>query len=154
MFSLKWYNCKSHIQGFQRFQNRSYNIYIVGINGLDKGIGPWAAPEDTKEPEDKQVLVKGSRLLGRGRVLVTTSRWCCPRRQTSSGNRVEAWSLTTQQVLGSGQPMLGRRISFGERRVNRELRNIWEKNCYHHIEWSAPNQLVALMWRWCLNSDL
>ena len=33
----------------------------MGINGLDKGIGPWATLEDAKEPEDKQVLVKASK---------------------------------------------------------------------------------------------
>ena len=43
--------------------------------------------------------------------------------------------------------MLGRRISLGKRRVNRELRNIWEKRSYHHIECFAPNQLATLMWR-------
>ena len=36
----------------------------MGISGLDKGIGPWAAPEDVREPEDKPVLVKVSRLSG------------------------------------------------------------------------------------------
>ena len=46
----------------------------MGINGSDKGIGSWAVPEDAKEPEDKQVLVKASRLLGRRRELVTTSK--------------------------------------------------------------------------------
>ena len=25
----------------------------VGIRGPNKDIGPWAAPEDVKEPEDK-----------------------------------------------------------------------------------------------------
>ena len=25
----------------------------VGMKGLDKDIGPWAAPEDVKEPEDR-----------------------------------------------------------------------------------------------------
>ena len=34
----------------------------VGMSGSDKGIGPWAVPEDVGEPEDKLVLVKGSRL--------------------------------------------------------------------------------------------
>ena len=78
----------------------------VGINGSDKGIGLWVAPKDAKESEDKQVWVKASKLLGRGRELVMTSRWCCPRRQTSSENKVEAWSPITQQVLGNGQPCL------------------------------------------------
>ena len=49
-------------------------ISFVGINGLDKGIGPCATPEDVKEPKDKPVLVKASRLSGRGQELVTTSR--------------------------------------------------------------------------------
>ena len=37
----------------------------------DKDIGSWAALEDVNEPEDRQVLVKVSRILGRGRGLVT-----------------------------------------------------------------------------------
>ena len=41
--------------------------------------------------------------------------------------------------------MLGRRISLGEKKVNRELRNIWEKRYYHPIECFAPNQLAVLM---------
>jgi len=65
------------------------------MKGSDKGIGPWAAPEDAKEPEGKQVLVKASRLLGRGWGLVATSKWRCSRSQTSSENKMEAWSPTT-----------------------------------------------------------
>ena len=44
------------------------------MKGLDKGTGPWVAPEDAKQPEGKQVLVKASRLLGQGRGLVATSK--------------------------------------------------------------------------------
>ena len=40
------------------------HIYIMGISDLDKGIGPWIAPEDVEELEDKLVLVKVSRLSG------------------------------------------------------------------------------------------
>ena len=36
----------------------------VGMKGLDKDIGLWAVLKDVKEPEDRQVLVKTSRLLG------------------------------------------------------------------------------------------
>ena len=43
--------------------------------------------------------------------------------------------------------MLGRRISLGEKRFNRELRNIWEESCYHRIKCSAPNQLTTLIWK-------
>ena len=39
-------------------------IYIVGISGSNKGIGPWVAPEDVGEPEDKLVSVKVSKLSG------------------------------------------------------------------------------------------
>ena len=46
----------------------------VGMKGSDNDIGPWAVPEDVKEPEDRQVLVKTSRLLGRGRGLVIINR--------------------------------------------------------------------------------
>ena len=122
---------------------------FVGINGLDKGIGPWATPEDVKEPEDKPVLVKASRLSGRGQELVTTSRWNCPR-------RVEAeWKPEARPPTSTRKwtTMHGRRISLRERRVNREWRNIWEESCYDCIKYSAPNQLAALMWRWYLNSD-
>jgi len=38
--------------------------YPVGMKGPDKDIGLWAAPKDVKEPEDRQVLVKVSKLLG------------------------------------------------------------------------------------------
>ena len=60
------------------------------MKGSDKDIGPWAIPEDVKELEDKQVLVKANRLLGRGRGLVTTRRWCYPRSHPFSANGVEA----------------------------------------------------------------
>ena len=33
-----------------------YSIHILGINGLNKGIGPWAAPEDIIKPDDKHVV--------------------------------------------------------------------------------------------------
>ena len=49
--------------------------------------------------------------------------------------------------IGKWTTMLGSRISLGERRVSRELRNIWEESYYHHIEYSTPNQLIALMWK-------
>ena len=47
-----------------------FNIYIyiirsVGMKGPDKDIGPWVAPKDVKELEDRYILVKASRLLGR-----------------------------------------------------------------------------------------
>ena len=46
----------------------------VGINGSNKDIGTWAAPED------KPVLVKVSKLSGRRWEPVTTSRRYFPRR--------------------------------------------------------------------------
>ena len=49
-------------------------IIIVGMKGPDKDIGSWAASEDVKEPKNKQVLVKASRLLDRGRGLVIINR--------------------------------------------------------------------------------
>ena len=63
------------------------------------------------------------------------------------GKQSGSWKSNHPTSTRKWTTMLGRRISFGERRVNRELRNIWEKNCYYHIECSAPNQLAALMWR-------
>lgn len=42
----------------------------MGINNSDKGIGPWAVPEDVKEPKDKQLVVKASKSLGQRRELV------------------------------------------------------------------------------------
>ena len=47
---------------------------VVGMSGLNKGIGPWATPED------KPMLVKVGRLSSRGWELVTTSRRYCLRR--------------------------------------------------------------------------
>ena len=52
----------------------------MGMSGSDKGIGPWAAPKDVKELEDKLVLVKVSRLSVRGWELVKTSKRYCSRR--------------------------------------------------------------------------
>lgn len=49
-------------------------ILIVGINSSDKSIGLQAAPEDVKELEGKQVVVKASRLSSRGQELVRTNR--------------------------------------------------------------------------------
>jgi len=40
------------------------------MKGPDKNTGLWAALADVKEPEDRQVLVKESKLLDRGRGLV------------------------------------------------------------------------------------
>ena len=37
---------------------------MVGINGSNKGIGPWAVPKDIEKPEDKPILAKESRLSG------------------------------------------------------------------------------------------
>ena len=53
---------------------------VVGMSGSNKGVGPWATPEDIGEPEDKPMLVKVSRLSSRGWELVTTNRRYCPRR--------------------------------------------------------------------------
>ena len=47
---------------------------FVGMKGPDKDIKLWATPKDVKEPTDRQVLVKTSRLLGRGRGLVIINR--------------------------------------------------------------------------------
>ena len=44
------------------------------MKGLDKEIGPWATLEDVKEPEDRYVLVKASRLLGQGRGLIVVDK--------------------------------------------------------------------------------
>ena len=46
----------------------------VGMKGPDKDIGSWAIPKDVKEPKDKQVLGKTSKLLGRGKSLVIINR--------------------------------------------------------------------------------
>ena len=37
---------------------------MVGINGSNNGIGPWAVPKDIEKLEDKLVLAKESRLSG------------------------------------------------------------------------------------------
>ena len=44
------------------------------MKGPNKDIGSWATPEDVKEPENSPVLVKASRLLGRGRGLVIINK--------------------------------------------------------------------------------
>ena len=44
------------------------------MKGPNKNIRPWAAPEDVKEPEDRYVLMKASRLLGRGGGLIIVNR--------------------------------------------------------------------------------
>lgn len=46
----------------------------VGMKGADKDIGPWAPPDDIKELKGKHVLVKTSKLLGRGRGLIIMNR--------------------------------------------------------------------------------
>lgn len=56
---------------------------------MDKGIEPWVALEDVNKPDDKQVLIKTSRLSDQGQGLVKTSKKYYPRRQTSSVNRME-----------------------------------------------------------------
>ena len=130
---------------FKLIKLRSNTWYTnhVGMKGPSKGIGPWAMTKDAKEPEDNHVLIRTRRLRGQGRWPITTNRWCCPKSQTSSDNKMEVWSSTTQQILGKGQPCLeGYAL---ERWVNKELRNIWEEGCYHHIKCSTYNQLAAFM---------
>ena len=43
------------------------------MKDLNKDIGPWAAPEDVKEPKDRYVLVKASRLLDQGGGLIVVN---------------------------------------------------------------------------------
>ena len=63
-------------------------------------------------------------------------------------------SLKSDHASSTGQwATVLKRIRFRERWVNRELRNIWEENCYRRIECSTSNPLAALMWRWYLNRD-
>ena len=49
------------------------NLVSMGIRESDKGIGPWATSKDAREPDENQVLMRASRLLGQGRGLVTTN---------------------------------------------------------------------------------
>ena len=63
---------------------------IVGMKGLDKDIEPRAALKAIKEPEDKYILMKASRLLGRGKGLIVVNKWRCPRSNLSSANKVDA----------------------------------------------------------------
>lgn len=44
-------------------------LITVGINRSDKGIEPWVALEDVNKPDDKQVLIKTSRLSDQGQGL-------------------------------------------------------------------------------------
>lgn len=48
--------------------NSLYNYFLrivyVGIKGPNRGIGPWAMPEDVVKPEEKHVVGRTSRLLG------------------------------------------------------------------------------------------
>ena len=98
-------------------------------------------PEDIKEPKDKPVLVKASRLSGHDKQVKLSQETNLLRKQ--SGNLRPDHPTSTRKWT----TMHGRRISLRERRVNREWRNIWEESCYDCIEYFAPNQLAALMWR-------
>ena len=40
------------------------NLVSMGIRESDKGIGPWATSKDAREPDENQVLMRASRLLG------------------------------------------------------------------------------------------
>ena len=51
-----------------------FYIINVGMKGPNKDIGLWATPKDVKEPKHRQVLVKVSKLLSRGRGLVIINR--------------------------------------------------------------------------------
>ena len=44
------------------------------MKGPNKDIEPWATTEDVEKPDDRQVLVKASRLLSRGRGMVIINR--------------------------------------------------------------------------------
>ena len=103
--------------------------------------------EDAKEPDDKQVLVKASRLSG-PRTRVGHDKQVMLSKETNLLGK-QSGSLKSDHPTSTMKwtTMLGRRISLGKRRVNKELRNIWKKNCYHHIEYSTPNQLATLIWR-------
>ena len=49
---------------FSRKERVEFRGTIVRIKGLNKDIGPWAAPEDVKKPDDKCVVGQASRVLG------------------------------------------------------------------------------------------
>ena len=90
---IKHHFQKQHHFYYCIYQSQVHNyvfiIIIVGIRNLSKGFGLWAMPEDAKEPDDNNVLIRANRLLGRGRELVTANRWCCLRSQPSSESRME-----------------------------------------------------------------
>ena len=44
------------------------------MKDLNKDIGPWAAFEDVREPEDRYILVKACRLLDRGGGLIVENK--------------------------------------------------------------------------------
>ena len=80
--------------------------------------------EDAKEPEDKQVLVKASRLSG-PRTRVGHDKQVMLSKETNLLGK-QSGSLKSDHPTSTRKwtTMLGRRISLGKRRVNRELRNI------------------------------
>ena len=52
---------------FLRKEKVEFQGVIVGMKGLKKGSGSWATFKNVKEPKDKHVLVKTTRLQGRGK---------------------------------------------------------------------------------------
>ena len=46
----------------------------MGRRELSRNIGPWAAPEDAKEPKDDQTIRRASGLMGRGQGPITTNK--------------------------------------------------------------------------------
>jgi len=67
-------NIKSKPHFSQKRERLEFRGAIVGIRELSRGIGSWAMPEDAKELEDNQVLIRESGLVGRGQGPVTTNK--------------------------------------------------------------------------------
>ena len=55
---------------------------------------------------------------------------------------------TFRKVLSIGMHIMSHEC-IGQMRTMKYLR----ENCYHYIEYSVANSLIALMWKWYLNSN-
>ena len=138
---------------FSRKERVEFWGAIVRIKGLNKDIGPWAELEDVIKLNDKCVVGQASRVLGWGKGLIIMNMWHCLRSSSSSAKQSRSLKSKHPSDIGQWATVLGR-LSFNERWVTKEMRNIGEESYYHHIECSTSNPLAAWMWKWCLNNDL
>ena len=75
-----------------------------------------------------------------------------PRRNASSAKQSwgpKVWFAIQDNIPGGFIDRDAHHGCIGQMRIMKYLR----ESCYHHIECSVANSLVALMWKWYMNNN-